>query len=150
MELSEISINYSPKVKLSALPKVLTSKDAETQFRSVWSNKMEYIEEMYLMILNRANKVLGYSKISHGGMSGTVVDTKVVFQTALKAHASSIMLAHNHPSGNLKPSEADLRITKIIKEAGRIMEIPLLDHIILTQEGYYSFADEGILLSLLL
>jgi DNA repair protein RadC len=145
MELSEISINYSPKVKLSALPKVLTSKDAETQFRSVWSNKMEYIEEMYLMILNRANKVLGYSKISHGGMSGTVVDTKVVFQTALKAHASSIMLAHNHPSGNLKPSEADLRITKIIKEAGRIMEIPLLDHIILTQEGYYSFADEGIL-----
>ncbi|MCW3071308.1 MAG: repair protein [Bacteroidetes bacterium] len=87
--------------------------------------------------------MLGFSKISQGGLSGTVVDAKVVFQVALKANASSILLAHNHPSGNLKPSEADLMITKNIREAGKLMEIPLVDHIILTDEGYYSFADEG-------
>lgn len=143
--LSEITINYVPKLKLSEQPKVTTSKDAEEQFRALWSNKMEYIEEMYIMLLNRANRVLGYSKISQGGLSGTVVDAKVVFQTALKAHASSILLAHNHPSSNLKPSEADIRITKTIREAGKFMEIPLIDHLILTEEGYYSFADEGIL-----
>jgi DNA repair protein RadC len=144
-QLSEITINYIPKVKMSNLPKVLTSKDAEAQFRTLWSDKLEYIEEMYIMLLNRANKLLGFSKISQGGLSGTVVDARVVFQVALKANASSILLAHNHPSGNLKPSEADLKITKTIKEAGRFMEIPLIDHLILTQEGYYSFADEGIL-----
>lgn len=143
--LSEISIIYNPKRKVSTLPKVLTSKDAEIQFRSLWSDKMQYVEEMYLMLLNRANKVLGFSKISLGGTAGTVVDLKVIFQTALKAHASSFLIAHNHPSGNLKPSEADLKITKSLKEAGRFMEIPLIDHLILTDEGYYSFADEGIL-----
>lgn len=143
--LSEISINYIPKLKLSEQPKITTSKEAEIQFRALWSNKLQYIEEMYIMLLNRANKVLGYSRISQGGTSGTLVDTKVVFQVALKANASSILLAHNHPSGNLKPSEADLKITKNIKEAGRFMEIPLIDHIILTEEGYFSLADEGIL-----
>lgn len=143
--LSEISINYRPNTKLSQLPKVVTSKEAETQFRALWSDKLQHIEEMYLMVLNRANKVLGYSLISKGGISGTVVDLKIVFQIALKSNASSIILAHNHPSGNLKPSEADLRITKSIREAGKFMELPLLDHLILTDEGYFSFADEGIL-----
>lgn len=144
-KLSEISINYQPLVKLSALPKIITSKEAENQFRAHWSNKLMYIEEMYLMLLNRANKVLGYSKISEGGITGTVVDTRVIFQIALKTNACSIILGHNHPSGNLKPSDADLKITKNIKEAGKIMDITLLDHIILTDEGYYSFADEGML-----
>src|ERR1700746_1941071 len=102
--LSEISINYKPKIKLSELPKVVTSKDAENQFRALWSDKLQHIEEMYMMLLNRANKVLGFSKISGGGTTGTIVDTKVVFQIALKSNASSILLAHNHPSGNLKPS----------------------------------------------
>lgn len=143
--LSEISINYQPKIKLSQLPKVVTSKEAEREFRALWSDKLQHIEEMYLLLLNRANKVLGYSLISKGGISGTVVDLKIVFQIALKSNASSIILAHNHPSGNLKPSEADLRITKNIREAGKFMELPLLDHLILTDEGYYSFADEGIL-----
>lgn len=143
--LSEISINYKPNIRLSELPKVLTSKDAATQFRALWSDRLQYVEEMYLMLLNRANKVLGYSKISLGGTTGTVVDLKVVFQTALKANASSILLCHNHPSGNLKPSEQDIKITKSIKEAGKLMEIALLDHLIITDEGFFSFADEGIL-----
>ncbi len=143
--LCEISINYQYKNKLSELPKVVTSRDAEKQFRAIWSDRLQYIEEMYLMLLNRANRVLGYSKISLGGTSGTIVDTKVVFQTALKSNASSIILCHNHPSGNLKPSEADQKITKSLKEAGKIMDIVLIDHLIITDEGYFSFADEGIL-----
>ena len=143
--LSEISINYQPKIRLSELPKVITSKDAEIQFRALWSDRLQYLEEMYLMLLNRANKVLGYSKISLGGTTGTVVDTKVVFQTALKSNANSIILCHNHPSGNLKPSDADIKISKNIKEAGKLLEIHLLDHLILTDEGYYSFADEGMI-----
>ena len=97
------------------------------------------------MLLNRANKVLGFSKISSGGTSGTLVDVKIIFQIALKSNASSIILGHNHPSGNLKPSDADIRITRTIKEAGKMMEIPLVDHLILTDENYYSFADEGMI-----
>jgi DNA repair protein RadC len=144
-QISEITINYNPRKKLSGLAKITNSKEAEEQFRALWSNKLNHIEEMYLLLLNRANKVLGFSKISQGGCAGTVVDPKVIFQTALKANASSIILAHNHPSGNLKPSEADLKITKSIREAGKFMEILLVDHIILTDEGFYSFADEGII-----
>ena len=143
--LCEISINYQHKTKLSELPNITTSRDAEKHFRALWSNKLNYIEEMYLMLLNRANRVLGYSKISLGGTAGTVVDIKVVFQTALKSNASSILLCHNHPSGNLKPSEQDIKITKSIKEAGKLMEIALLDHLIITDEGFFSFADEGMM-----
>ena len=143
--LSEISINYKPQFKLSELPKVVTSKDAEKQFRALWSDKIQYIEEMVILLLNRANKVLGFTKISTGGTTGTVVDTKVIFQTALKANAHSLILAHNHPSGNLNPSEADIKITKNIREAGKLMDISLVDHLIITDEGYYSFADEGMI-----
>lgn len=143
--LSEISINYKPFIQLSSLTPIINSKDAAAHFRSVWSDKMQYVEETYVLLLNRANKPLGFSKISIGGTTGTVVDVKVVFQTALKANANSIILCHNHPSGNLKPSDADIKITKSIKEAGKLMDIPLADHLIITQEGYYSFADEGMI-----
>ncbi|MCC6837884.1 MAG: JAB domain-containing protein [Bacteroidia bacterium] len=143
--LSEISINYTPQFKLSECPIVISSKDADVQVRKVWSDKIHYLEESLMMLLNRANRLIGYTKLSIGGTTGTVVDLKVIFQTALKANAQSIILFHNHPSGNLKPSEADKTITKNIKEAGRLMEIPLLDHIIITSEGYFSFADEGLL-----
>ena len=143
--LTEISINYQPNFKTSELPKVVSSKDAESLFRSLWSDKIQYIEEMYVLMINRANKALGFTKISIGGTSGTVVDIKVIFQAALKSNANSIILCHNHPSGNLQPSEADIRLTKSIKEVGRWMEIPLLDHLIITKESYYSFADQGII-----
>lgn len=143
--LSEISINYKPFKQLSSLSSIVTSKNAEVHFKEVWSDKIQYVEESYIMLLNRANKPLGFSKISIGGTTGTVVDTKIIFQTALKANANSLILCHNHPSGNLKPSDADVKITKAIKEAGKIMEIPLIDHLIITAEGYYSFADEGML-----
>ena len=102
-------------------------------------------EEFWLLILNRANLVIKKEMISRGGVSGTVVDTKIIFKAAIENYASSIIICHNHPSGNLKPSEADIRITKNIKEAGKLMEIPLLDHLIVAETGFYSFADEGML-----
>jgi DNA repair protein RadC len=97
------------------------------------------------MFTNRANKVLGIFELSTGGVSGTVADPKLIFAAALKVAASGLILSHNHPSGNLQPSQADIDLTRKIKEAGKLLEIQLLDHIILTTEGYYSFADEGLI-----
>jgi DNA repair protein RadC len=102
-------------------------------------------EEFWLLVLNRSNAVIKKELISRGGVAGTVVDTKIIFKTAVENLASSIIISHNHPSGNLKPSDADIKITKSIKEAGKIMDIPLFDHVIITDSGYYSFNDEGML-----
>ena len=103
------------------------------------------MEQFKVLLLNRANKVLGIFEVSSGGSTGTVADPKLIFAAAIKANACGIILAHNHPSGNLQPSQADIDLTKRMKEGGRLLEIQVLDHIIVTTEGYYSFADEGIL-----
>ena len=111
----------------------------------MWSDHIELIEEFYILLLNRSNKVLGCTNISKGGVSGTVVDAKVIFAAALAANASSVILAHNHPSGNLKPSHADKEITQKLKGGGELLDIAVLDHLIITKDGYTSFADEGYL-----
>lgn len=100
-------------------------------------------EEFWVLLLNRANEVMRTEKISEGGVSGTVADPKLIFKTALDHLASSLILVHNHPSGNLKPSQADLQMTQKMKEAGKFLEIPVLDHVIFTDNGFYSFVDEG-------
>lgn len=144
--VSEIQISYRPKIKPSQRPKIASSQNCYDLLMKVWdSNKLEYLEEFKVLLLNRANKVVGVVNASQGGFSGTVADPKIIFGAALKAAASAIILAHNHPSGNLKPSEADVRLTKKMKEAGQLLDLPVLDHIIVTAEGYYSFADEGAL-----
>ncbi|MFH1319374.1 MAG: DNA repair protein RadC [Bacteroidota bacterium] len=102
-------------------------------------------EEFWVLLLNKANKILVKQDISKGGVSGTVADPKIIFKLALENLASSIILCHNHPSGNLKPSEQDIQLTKKLKKSGEVMDIPVIDHIIITDSGYYSFADEGIL-----
>lgn len=102
-------------------------------------------EEFWILLLNRANQVMSKQCMSSGGMSGTVVDTRLIFKAALDARAVSIVLCHNHPSGNLKPSAEDERLTKNLREAGKLMDITVLDHVIVSQQGYYSFADEGML-----
>lgn len=102
-------------------------------------------EEFWILLLNRANRVIRKIKISSGGISGTVADPKMIFKRALEYHSSSIILIHNHPSGNLKPSEQDKHITQKMKKAGEFLEISVLDHIIFHNNGYFSFADEGIL-----
>jgi DNA repair protein RadC len=143
--LAEIQVSYRTTIKASERRKITTSKDAESILREIWSSGMEFKEEFYIILLNRANKVLGWYKVSEGGMSGTVVDPKLVFSIALKSLASSLVLAHNHPSGNLKPSNEDINLTKKLKEAGALLEIPVLDHLILTTDGYFSFGDEGMM-----
>ena len=114
-------------------------------FRSWDDEKLEFVEQFKVLLLNRANRVLGVYEVSTGGVSGTVADPKLVFAAAIKSSASAIILAHNHPSGQLKPSDADLKLTQKLKEGGKFLEITVLDHIIVTSEGYYSFADEGVL-----
>lgn len=145
-QLAEIQITYCPKKpEPHSRIEVRSSSDCEKYFREIWSDKMDYVEEMYLLLLNRANMILGFTKISMGGVNSTVVDPKVVFQTALKAHASGIILGHNHPSGTLKPSQQDLQLTKRINEGAAILDISLLDHIIISSGGYFSFADDGLI-----
>ena len=102
-------------------------------------------EEFWIILLNRANRVIKKSKISSGGISGTVADTRVIFKSAIDNLASAIILAHNHPSGNLKPSQADINLTKKLRESGTVLDIPVLDHIIIAENSYFSFADESLL-----
>lgn len=102
-------------------------------------------EEFWVLLLNRANKVVRKEKVSAGGVAGTVVDNKMIMKLAIDTLASGIVLAHNHPSGNLKPSQQDVAVTRQIKQAGQLLDINLVDHLIVTDHGYYSFADEGAL-----
>lgn len=143
-QVAEIQLSYRSMVRPSLRPKITTSRDAYNILVDNWDDsKIEFVEQFKIMVLNRANKVLGILNVSTGGVSGTVADPKVIFAAAIKANASGIIMAHNHPSGNLVASQSDNDLTRKIKEGGRILEIQLLDHIIITTEGYYSFADEG-------
>ena len=142
--IAEVQITYSSKVKACDRFRVTGSKDAAKAFRSIWPS-YEHIEFIYMLMLNRQNQVLGCHQISKGGMTGTVVDVRVVFQVALKSCATSILLGHNHPSGNLDPSDADKKITRQLSDAGKMLEIPVIDHLILTTDSFFSMADEGIL-----
>lgn len=145
-QVAEIQLTYKPKVKPSDRPKISSSKDAYEILIRHWDySKIYFVEQFKVVLLNRANKVLGIYEASTGGISGTVADPKLIFAAALKANASSIILSHNHPSGNLQPSQQDINLTKNLKEAGKFLELPVLDHLIVTSDGYYSFADEGLL-----
>ena len=140
--IQEISVSYKTgnKDKL----KITSSQDSYKLFFACWSkNTIELQEEFKVLLLNRNNQVLGIYPLSKGGVSGTVVDAKLLFSVALKCNASSVIIAHNHPSGNLKPSEADIKLTRKLKEAGNYLDIVLLDHIIVSKNGYYSFVDES-------
>lgn len=121
--------------------KITGSKEVFELFRTLLADAT--YEEFWLLLLNRANKILRTINISHGGLSGTVADPKKIFKLALENNASSIILCHNHPSGNLKPSDADIKLTRKLKEAGQLLDLPVLDHIIIGDEKYYSFADES-------
>lgn len=121
--------------------KITSSKTVAEVFTPLLSDLNH--EEFWVLLLNRANNIIGKHQISKGGFAGTVVDSKVIFKLALDASASSIIMCHNHPSGNHKPSDADLSLTKRIVEAGKVLDISVLDHLIIAGELYYSFADEG-------
>jgi len=122
---------------------ISSSKDAYELLASSLSDLQH--EEFWIMLLNRAHKVIGKFVVSSGGLTGTVADQRIIFKKALDESACGIILAHNHPSGNLKPSQADIQLTKRLVEGGRILDIPIMDHLIITETSYYSFADEGML-----
>ncbi len=144
--LNEIRITYRRRSLDIGTKVIKSSADAETVFRALWpEGSMDHRESFYALYLSRSNQILSYYRISEGGLAGTVADVKLIFQTALGCNAASLVVAHNHPSGNLKPSAADEQLTRKIREAGQILELPLLDHLIITSEAYYSFADEGLL-----
>jgi DNA repair protein RadC len=132
--------------KLSDVPDILQikcSKDVADIFQPLLADLAH--EEFWILFLNRSNKVINKMKLSQGGISGTVTDVRIVMKTAIEYLASGIIVCHNHPSGNLKPSESDSKITQKIKEAGNLMDIQLLDHLIISDKDYYSFADNGLL-----
>ena len=145
-KVAEEELVYRSKVKASDRPQITTSKDAYQVLLKCWDeNKIEFVEQFKVIFLNKTNKVLGIYEVSTGGITGTVADPRVIFAAALKANATAIIISHNHPSGNLKPSKQDEDLTQKIKYAGEFLEIKLLDHVVVTNEGYFSFSDEGLL-----
>lgn len=144
--VGEIKEVYAAKIPLEDMPKISGSRDVMTYAREIWEPyTLEIFECFYVFFLNRGNRVCGWSQISKGGTAGTVADPKLIFRRALACGASGMILAHNHPSGNLTPSQADIDLTKKIKQGGQLLEIQVLDHMILTPSNYFSFADEGII-----
>ncbi len=146
MQLPELRIKVERTEGDGSTYTMKTSATAHDFFRTIFNaDTILWTEESAMIILNRANEVIGYSKISSGGTASTVVDAKVIFTKALLSGAHSIILAHNHPSGNLQASEDDIKVTKQLVNAGRVLDIRVLDHLILTDKGYLSMADEHLM-----
>ena len=146
--VSEIDIVYKKKItcKVSQRPLITTSSDGYEICLHYWDQgKIELLEEFKVLFLSRANRVLQILPVSQGGITGTVADPRLILAAAIKVASCSMILVHNHPSGNLKPSKADEELTCKIKEAAKYFDIKVLDHLIITSEGYFSFADEGLL-----
>ena len=142
--VGEVELSYKPKFK--NLHKIVSSEDAYKYLLPTYKEgTICYKEYFKVLFLNQANQVLGYTLISEGGITETSVDVRVILQAALLTNSMALVLAHNHPSGNLRPSRQDMEITKQVKEAAKLIRITVIDHLILTDAGYYSFSDEGLL-----
>ena len=144
--VAEVQLIYKSKVKPSERPQIRSSKDCYEILKQTWDeDKIEFVEQFKVMLLNKANRVLGIYEMSTGGVAGTIADIRLVFIAALKTNACGVIISHNHPSGNFISSRADEELTRKMKQAGLLIEIPVLDHIIMTSESYFSFADQGLL-----
>lgn len=140
--ITEIQVSYNTNSRVKQ--KITSSASAYEILKSNWNEgRLELQEEFKVLLLNRANDVLGIYNMSMGSVSGTVVDIRLLIAVALKCNASGILICHNHPSGNLNPSDADIEITKKIKQASELFDIKMIDHIIITHLGYYSFLERG-------
>ena len=139
--ISEYSLKYT-KSEIQKT-KVTTSESASNVIRKFYFDDINIYESFFILLLNRANNTTGFAKISQGGTAGTVVDIKIIAKYAVESLSSAVIICHNHQSGNIKPSEADINITKKIKDALLLLDISLTDHIILSENNYYSFADNG-------
>jgi len=142
--ISEIELSYKPTISKQKRIKITNSQDAFRAILSNWNkNTIELHEEFKVLLLNRANEILGVHTVSKRGITATVVDIRILFAVALKSASTSILLAHNHPSGNLKPSEADKKLYEKVKKVSEYLDIQLLDNMIITKDNFYSFADIG-------
>ena len=144
--LAEVSMSYRSKIKPADRPKITSSKNAYNYLRTIFNpDTIEHHEEFYIILIGQSSKVLGWVKIASGNIDNCLFDSRIIFQCALLANATGVILCHNHPSGNLTPSQQDIYVTRRIRSAGLILNIQVLDHIIITSESYYSFGDEGML-----
>ena len=139
--ISEYSLKYT-KSQIQKT-KVTTSENASNVIRQFYFDDINIYESFFILLLNRANNTTGFAKISQGGTAGTVVDIKIIAKYAVESLSSAVIICHNHPSGNKQPSDADLNITRKIKDALLLLDIKLIDHIIITENDFYSFADNG-------
>ena len=139
--ISEYSLKYT-KSEIQKT-KITTSESASNVIRKFYFDDINIYESFFILLLNRANNTTGFAKISQGGTAGTFVDIKIIAKYAVESLSSAVIICHNHPSGNIKPSEVDINITKKIKDALLLLDIRLTDHIILSENNYYSFADNG-------
>jgi len=145
-KVSEVELVYRNKINPAHRPIVSHSGAAYEVFWQSWDkDRIELVEQFKILLLDYRNNCLGISEISTGSTSACPVDLKIVFATALKARASKIIPAHNHPSGNLLPSDADIQLTRRLVEAGKLLDIAVVDHLILTSRNFYSFADNGLI-----
>ena len=139
--ISEYSLKYT-KTDIQKT-QIKSSQNSVDVIRKFYFDDINIYESFFILLLNRANNTTGFAKISQGGTAGTVVDIKIIAKYAVDSLSPNVIICHNHPSGNIKPSEADINITKKIKDALLLLDISLTDHIILSENNYYSFADNG-------
>ncbi|MHA7099526.1 JAB domain-containing protein [Roseivirga pacifica] len=143
-KFEEVKLVYRNKTRASERPKIDCAESAYKILRAHWDDdQISLVEEAKVMFLDNQLRMMSIATVSKGGMSGTVIDPKIVFSIALKRRSSSIIISHNHPSGRLKPSHADISLTRKFLEAGKLLEINVADHLIISEEGYYSMANEG-------
>tara|TARA_R110002096_G_scaffold99387_1_gene220187 strand:- start:782 stop:1231 length:450 start_codon:yes stop_codon:yes gene_type:complete len=146
-KVNEIQISYKEKIAMSKSQAIKSSADAGKLLFETWDKNTIGLQESFkVLLLNNANKVKGVYELSKGGITGTLVDIRILFAVVLKSVSVGIILSHSHPSGKLLPSEADKKLTEKIKNAAAFFDVKVLDHIIIVPNGdYYSFSDEGIL-----
>ncbi|MCX3266450.1 JAB domain-containing protein [Pedobacter agri] len=145
-KVAEVQVSYKPDYNINERPRIGSSVEMYSLIKQQWDlGRINFLEEFKVVLLNRSNRVLGVVDVSMGGVSGTYVDPKVIFAIALKGNASNLILSHNHPSGSLRPSESDIKLTKRMVECGKLLDIVVFDHLIISEDSYFSFADEGMI-----
>jgi DNA repair protein RadC len=143
--VSELKVSYHPRIKATERQQIKSSKDIHKILEPFYDTWLNYREVFFVVYLNRNNKVLGVLKISEGGLCQTMVDIKIIVQGLVLSNATQLILSHNHPSGNNQPSESDIEMTKRIKAGFEFLDVVVLDHLILVEDAYYSFADNGLI-----
>ncbi len=144
-QVAEITLQYQSTVPYADRVRIRDSQSAYDVLMHHWSQDISFVEEFKILLLDQSNAVLGIVPISKGGLTGTVVDARLLFSAALLAKSSSIILAHNHPTGNMRPSQQDIQLTKKLIEGAKHLDLRIFDHLIICEHSYYSFTDEGLI-----